>query len=499
MAKDIGGVWRTVGGRRIFIKDGQDLASAMKESGKFNSSSNSKAKKGDSVLEEFKKSDGNTKSFEQALNKISEMEYNNEINPDEYKEYISKIQKEYADKKKSEKTNIKSDDKNLLSQIEQETDSYAYKELLDEYNAGKLTSADLEDTLKTLKKFNSDTDDLMTANQLKGKDREEQKEINKQYLKEQNKLAKEKELVSDYNKTDSRGSMSDDSFIEQARKNGMSDEQIAKEVYKKHNGPESNNTSDNNIKRLLAKQTKEEAIAKGDKKRAETFENYEKKFEERVNIDTNLAKEMYEGTKKTENMAKENLERAKRNGASVEDLSNRTKQVHELELETQKAQEHANKMSARANSNNLENKYKISKTNDGKEYMRTISPYDETEYAYAEKRNDSWYVKDPTKKTGSGSSQTHIYNDVNEARAKMEEINNRIKGNSENSGKNYEGVTYNNYKKEEVNEASVDHRNESKTSSDVMNTNIRNAYQEYKKKHPGSKINFSKFKDNYKS
>lgn len=408
MANDIGGVWRTIGGRRIFIKEGQDLASAMKESGKFNSSSKSKAKKGDSVLEEFKKSDGNTKSFEQALNKISEMEYNNEINPDEYKEYISKIQKEYADKKKSEKTNIKSNDKNLLSQIEQETDSYAYKELLDEYNAGKLTTADLEDTLKNLKKFNSDTDDLMTAEQLKGKDREEQKEINKQYLKEQNKLAQEKN-------------------------------------------------------------------------------------------DSNFAKEWYEGTKKTENMAKDNLERAKRNGASVEELSNRTKQVHELELKTQKAQEHANKMSARANSNNLENKYKISKTNDGKEYMRTISPYDETEYAYAEKRNDSWYVKDPTKKAGSGSSQIHIYNDVNEARAKMEEINNRIKGNSENSGKNYEGVTYNNYKKEEVNEASVDHRNESKTSSDVMNANIRSAYQEYKKKHPGSKINFSKFKDNYKS
>lgn len=32
---DIGGVWRTVGGRRIFIKDGQDLATAMKGSGKF--------------------------------------------------------------------------------------------------------------------------------------------------------------------------------------------------------------------------------------------------------------------------------------------------------------------------------------------------------------------------------------------------------------------------------------------------------------------------------
>ena len=36
MAKDeIGGVWRTVGGRRIFIKDGEDLASAMERSGKF--------------------------------------------------------------------------------------------------------------------------------------------------------------------------------------------------------------------------------------------------------------------------------------------------------------------------------------------------------------------------------------------------------------------------------------------------------------------------------
>ena len=31
------GVWRTVGGRRIFIKDGEDLASAMKKSGKFKS------------------------------------------------------------------------------------------------------------------------------------------------------------------------------------------------------------------------------------------------------------------------------------------------------------------------------------------------------------------------------------------------------------------------------------------------------------------------------
>lgn len=38
------GIWRTVGGRRIFIKEGQDLASAMKESGKFNSNTKKKSK-----------------------------------------------------------------------------------------------------------------------------------------------------------------------------------------------------------------------------------------------------------------------------------------------------------------------------------------------------------------------------------------------------------------------------------------------------------------------
>ncbi len=35
MANDLGGVWRTVGGRHIFIKDGDDLATAMKKSGKY--------------------------------------------------------------------------------------------------------------------------------------------------------------------------------------------------------------------------------------------------------------------------------------------------------------------------------------------------------------------------------------------------------------------------------------------------------------------------------
>lgn len=51
---DIGGVWKTIGGRRVFIKNGQDLASAMKESGKFNKKQIDAAKKIDELFEKKK-------------------------------------------------------------------------------------------------------------------------------------------------------------------------------------------------------------------------------------------------------------------------------------------------------------------------------------------------------------------------------------------------------------------------------------------------------------
>ena len=60
MAKDdIGGVWRTVGGRRIFIKDGEDLETAMKKSGKF--------KKG-----EIKDKDSKTTNKDEEIKKLQE-------------------------------------------------------------------------------------------------------------------------------------------------------------------------------------------------------------------------------------------------------------------------------------------------------------------------------------------------------------------------------------------------------------------------------------------
>lgn len=66
MSKDIGGVWRTIGGRKVFIKDGQSVGDAMKESGKFKKAEN-------------KGSKTNNK-------KTNTSKMNNEINDDKRKE-----------------------------------------------------------------------------------------------------------------------------------------------------------------------------------------------------------------------------------------------------------------------------------------------------------------------------------------------------------------------------------------------------------------------------
>lgn len=60
-SNDLGGVWRTVGGRRIFIKDGQDLASAMKESGKFGSKETESKKTTNKIIDE------NTEKFSEKI------------------------------------------------------------------------------------------------------------------------------------------------------------------------------------------------------------------------------------------------------------------------------------------------------------------------------------------------------------------------------------------------------------------------------------------------
>lgn len=62
------GVWRTVGGRRIFIKNGQDLATAMKESGKFiNNENNTK------IRSNIRKPEDVTKEELEDIKKLSQL------------------------------------------------------------------------------------------------------------------------------------------------------------------------------------------------------------------------------------------------------------------------------------------------------------------------------------------------------------------------------------------------------------------------------------------
>ncbi len=86
MASETGGVWRTVGGRRIFIKDGQDLASAMKESGKFKPSKKQKDE-GKRLNEKAKKS---------AKEDIEEYLKGNNENWDNDEEFVKELSDEYA-------------------------------------------------------------------------------------------------------------------------------------------------------------------------------------------------------------------------------------------------------------------------------------------------------------------------------------------------------------------------------------------------------------------
>lgn len=87
---DIGGVWRTVGGRRIFIKDGQDLASAMQESGKFNNNFKNDIKEKEKEINEI----------QDRINKIKTKVFLNDEDEKQFNELNNKkaqLQKERLD------------------------------------------------------------------------------------------------------------------------------------------------------------------------------------------------------------------------------------------------------------------------------------------------------------------------------------------------------------------------------------------------------------------
>lgn len=98
MAKDeIGGVWRTVGGRRIFIKDGEDLETAMKNSGKFG-----KKKEKQKDDEDFKKTIENLDNDDI----IKYLKYDKQNNPEFYNEKNKKDIDDEFDKRYNKKSSL---------------------------------------------------------------------------------------------------------------------------------------------------------------------------------------------------------------------------------------------------------------------------------------------------------------------------------------------------------------------------------------------------------
>ena len=85
------GVWRTIGGRRVFIKEGQDLASAMKESGKFKSASKGTAKKPMTEEEKAKRINETMDRRSEVIDRLDKETYGLD-NYDRYNLAVSKLE-----------------------------------------------------------------------------------------------------------------------------------------------------------------------------------------------------------------------------------------------------------------------------------------------------------------------------------------------------------------------------------------------------------------------
>lgn len=105
------GVWRTIGGRRVFIKNGQSLSEAMKESGKFNKGkkANVKIKQGnpiENMANDRIKEKENTLANDKAMLEAMKRKGLNEVNGWKKEDFENRIKKneEYLKQAKEQET-----------------------------------------------------------------------------------------------------------------------------------------------------------------------------------------------------------------------------------------------------------------------------------------------------------------------------------------------------------------------------------------------------------
>ena len=144
------GVWRTIGGKHIFIRDGESLSSAMKRSGKFKLSSKKKEVKDES------------KSFNDLAN-----ETNKGLTKDENKKFSNdELNEKYVERKKQMENWLDETNSGKLSKYEEEALKYerekhgekAYQDLKKEFERGddtfrKASASDSNDKEEEKKKI----------------------------------------------------------------------------------------------------------------------------------------------------------------------------------------------------------------------------------------------------------------------------------------------------------------------------------------------------------
>lgn len=132
----VNGVWRTIGGRRVFIKDGQDLASAMKESGKFKKKKNlSEEEKGNLINETMDKREAIIKKLDKDTEDLSDydkynlavskLEQSENMQPTE-RQYWASVRDKYVQNEKERTTEQVNKEYEELSKKMQQ-DDYYYK------------------------------------------------------------------------------------------------------------------------------------------------------------------------------------------------------------------------------------------------------------------------------------------------------------------------------------------------------------------------------------
>ena len=202
-SNDIGGVWRTIGGKRVFIKDGEDLKTAMKKSGKFkkNEMNDKDEKKNTKMtdeerekkIKELEKKKEETVGFLQKgaiQEEIDMLKDNFEGTKEEYREHLSKERekrlKEYEEEKQ-ERLKIKKEQENeenergykmahrpskgatlddITSSVENENDDYSPAMPKDFYEHpeyyGNMNDVSYKESFEAIKKARGNKDGTVT-------------------------------------------------------------------------------------------------------------------------------------------------------------------------------------------------------------------------------------------------------------------------------------------------------------------------------------------------